>query len=284
MTDLSELLFPSDTRVVGHLSMIYNCFLDDSKDQKQEQMIISAGFFAPAKTWEALRSAWNKCLRDYGLEYFKTSEWKMLSGQFKKFSGTDYPIPRGRNAANKIRDDLHRILENATGINGIGVAVPVADYSEVREMPEAKAMGTFEGPLYHAALVAVISETLNVMRNHAGSNMAAFVHDDGDDFDELRAVYKGFIKTNRYWAKYAGGFQPLNDKKHPPLQAADMAANYALQLGQKWLSSGRAEQERQEFKKSIKWIGLWDKTHLLRLLRDQYKHRKLPIPSVLQNV
>jgi hypothetical protein len=29
--------------------MVYNCFLDDSKDQTQEQMIISAGFFAPDK-------------------------------------------------------------------------------------------------------------------------------------------------------------------------------------------------------------------------------------------
>lgn len=264
--------------------MVYKCFLDDSKDQKQEQMIISAGFFAPDEAWQPLRLAWNKCLRHHGIDYFKTSEFRMLSGQFQKFKGIDYPRPSGSEAANEIRGQLHHLLESAKGINGIGVAVPVADYDEVREMPEAKEMGVFEGPIYHGALVAVITETLKAMRGFAGRNMAAFVHDVGNDFVELHAVYKGFMKTNPYWAKYSGGFQPLDDKKHPPLQAADMAANYALQLGLKWLSSDRSEQERKEFQQSIKWIGIWDKTYLLSLLRNQYKHKQLPIPPRLQNL
>jgi hypothetical protein len=282
MTDLSDLLFPSDLGVTGHLCMVYNCFLDDSKDQTQKQMIISAGFFAPAKAWEPLRLAWNKCLRDHGLEYFKTSEWKMLSGEFQKFKSSNYPIPSGREAANKVRDELHHILENAQGVQGIGMALPVADYHEVRDMPESKII--FNGNLYHWALVQVIAKTLKVISKFAGKNMAAFVHDDGNEFPELHAVYKGFMETNPHLAKHSGGFQPLNDKQHPPLQAADMAANYALQLGHKWLSSGRLPPEREEFQKSIKCLFVCDKDYLLKLLGEQYIHRRLPLPVRLQNL
>lgn len=282
MADLNELLFPPDIGVTGQLCMVYNCFLDDSKDKTQQQMIISAGFFAPVQAWQPLRLAWRKCLRDHGLEYFKTSEWRMLTDQFQKYKGAAYPIPTGREAANKVREELHLILENARGINGIGFGVPVADYNEVRDIPESKII--FNGELYHWALVQVMAETVRAVRTFAGRHMVAFVHDDGNDFAEMHEVYKGFMKTNPHWAKYSGGFQPLDDKQHPELQAADMAANYALQLGLKWLSNGRLTQEREQFQKSIKCLFVCDKTYLLRLLRDQYKHKKLPIPPSLENL
>jgi hypothetical protein len=282
MGDLHDLVFPSETGVTGQLCMIYNCFLDDSKDQKQQQMIISAGFFASNLTWAPLRSAWNKCLRGHGLNYFKTSEWRGLSGEFQKYKSANYPIPTGRDAANRVRDELLRILENTTGINGIGMAIPVGDYNEVRDMPESAII--FDDDIYGWALVHVIVETLRAVRGLPGKHMAAFVHDDGNDFDELRAVYKEFMKNNPYWAKHSGGFQPLDDKLHPELQAADMAANYALQLGLKWLSDGRQQQKREEFQKSMKCLFIADKLTLLKILRDQYIHRKIPVPAVLQNL
>lgn len=282
MADLQELVFPSETGIAGQLCLVYNCFLDDSKDQTQQRMIISAGFFAPEKAWLPLRLAWNKCLRDHGLEYFKTSEWRGLSGQFQKYKAADYPIPTGREAANKVREEVLSILEGAKGINGIGMAVPVADYKEVRDMPESNII--FNGDLYHWALVQVIAETVKAVKRFKGKNMVAFVHDDGNDFADMHETYKGFMKTNPRLAKYSGGFQPLDDKRHPELQAADMAANYSLQLGLKWLSSGRLQQEREEFKKSIKCLFVCDKTYLLRLLRDQYTHQKLPIPARLKAI
>jgi hypothetical protein len=260
--------------------MIYNCYLDDSKDQKQEQMIISAGFFAPMKAWQLFRLAWNTCLRKHGIHYFKTSEFRMLTGQFQKFKSAAYPIPTGRAAADKIRNELRMILDDAHGINGIGIAIPVADYEEVSQMPEAA--NIMPANPYHGALVSIFAETLKcVGRKFRGRNMAAFVHDDGNDFPELHSVYKGFMNENPHWAKHSGGFQPLDDTRHPELQAADMAANYALQLGQTWLTNGRSEPEREQFKKSIKWIGVWEKTYILKLLVEQYAHRKLPIPQTL---
>src|SRR6202043_1917909 len=111
------LLFPPDLGVNGYLCMVYNCFLDDSKDQKQERMIVSAGFFGVAKAWAQFRIAWNACLKRHGIKYFKTSEWRMLNGEFAKFKGSNYPKPIGKQAANTIRDELRNILEMAIGIN-----------------------------------------------------------------------------------------------------------------------------------------------------------------------
>jgi hypothetical protein len=283
MSELSELIFPPDMGAVGHLCMVYNCFLDDSKDQKQEQMIISAGFFAVPQVWKPFRQAWNACLRACGIEYFKTSEWRMLNGQFARFKAVDYPLPTGRQAANAIRDELRNILERfSKNINGIGIAIPVADYEEVCAMDEAHAI--IFGDPYHHALQSVIIQTLNQMKRFRGRNIAAFVHDDGNDFPELWNVYKVCMNTNPQWKKYSGGFQALDDKLHPELQAADMAANYTLQLGQQWLANGRSPVEKKEFEKSIRWIGIWEKPYILTLLRQQYVHRKLPIPERLRNI
>jgi hypothetical protein len=71
--------------------MVYQCFLDDSKDQNQSQMVISAGFFATKEDWGRLRSAWTTALRKEGIDYFKKSEYKMLEGQFKQFKTAAYP-------------------------------------------------------------------------------------------------------------------------------------------------------------------------------------------------
>jgi hypothetical protein len=47
-----------------------------------------------------------------------------------------------------------------------------------------------------------------------------------------------------------GGFIPLDDKQHPPLQAADMIANYTLSIGDKWLESDRSQVTKIEMQQT----------------------------------
>jgi hypothetical protein len=82
--------------------MVYHCFLDDSKDQNQRRLLVSAGFLGTKNDWHHLRIAWKKRLKKDGLEYFKTSEYKMLDGEFSKFKTAAYPPPTGREKAAKI--------------------------------------------------------------------------------------------------------------------------------------------------------------------------------------
>jgi hypothetical protein len=258
--------------------MIYHCFLDDSKDQKQQQMVISAGFYGTRNDWGSLRLAWTKRLREDGLKYFKTSEYKSLTGQFAKFRVD--PPPTGRDKARKLRSELQDILQRYPGIRGIGVVIPVQDYTEVCSRPES--VGVFYGDPYHRALESVMFETAKKIRAQPGRNMAAFVHDEGNEFADFFRLYQGFKKLNPKSAKVFGGFEALDDKLHPPLQAADMIANYTLGVGMKWLASGRRQQERTEMKQSIGLLGIWDTHYMLSILKSELELKGKPIPLDLQ--
>lgn len=262
--DLFDLVFPPDMGVRGYLCMIYNCFLDDSKDQNQSQMIVSAGFYGTRDDWGELRARWSKRLSDDGLEYFKTSEFKMLEGQFAKFKTSEYPPPTGRDKARSIRSGLQAIMKQIPGIRGIGVCIPMEDLEKCYSRPEFE---VFRSDPYQRALEGVMHETIGRIKAKPGRNMVAFVHDDGPDFDQLRRYYNDFKAVNPKSAGYMAGFQPLDDKKHPPLQAADMVANFTLGIGLEWLESGRKVEKLKEMESSIGKLGVWDEQYTLDLLK-----------------
>src|SRR5215467_7340924 len=140
----------------GHLCMVVQCFLDDSKDQDQSRVFVSAGFMGSKESWAELRVAWSKCLKHYGLEYFKTSEYKMLRDQFASLRTAAYPPPTGREKANKIRDSLLAIPRNMGSIKGVGCIIPVEDYTKVCARPEAKEF--FAAKPYRRALDGIFNE------------------------------------------------------------------------------------------------------------------------------
>jgi Protein of unknown function (DUF3800) len=275
--DLFDLVFPMEMGVTGYLCMICHCFLDDSKDQKQDQMVVSAGFIGTQDARGSLRRAWKKRLTDDGIEYFKTNEYKMLDGQFLKFKDeVNYPKPKGRDAARKIKADLQEIVKVNHPIVGVGIAIPISDYSLVCDRPEAQ--GVFYGDPYHRALESVMFEVAKMVRGRPGRNMVAFVHDEGPDYDSLRHVYRSFLENNPKSAKVIGGFQRLDDKLHPPLQAADMIANNILGLGIDWLSKGRPDPLKVEMKESIQKVGIWTEHYMLSILKSQLRVHGRPIP------
>ena len=96
--------------VNGYLCMVYECFLDDSKDAKQSLMFVSAGFFGTRDDWSSLRRAWNAVLKEKGIEYFKSSEYNHLTHQFANFRTSAYPPPSGRNAAKEIKGALQQVV------------------------------------------------------------------------------------------------------------------------------------------------------------------------------
>jgi len=268
----------------GYMCMIYQCFLDDSKDQTQDQMVVSAGFIGTKEAWGSLRRDWSKRLREDGLDYFKTSEYKMLEGQFAKFKDeAKYPKSegRGRDAARKIKTDLQEIVKLNHPIVGVGIAIPVVDYNTICARPDAH--GVFYGDPYHRALESVMFEVAKMVRARRGHNMVAFVHDEGPDYDSLRQVYRSFRENNPQSAKVIGGFERLDDKLHPPLQAADMIANNVLGIGAEWLSKGRPDPLKIEMEESIQKIGVWTEHYMLSILKSQLRLNGKPIPIDLED-
>jgi hypothetical protein len=77
---------------------------------------------------------------------------------------------------------------------------------------------------YRLAFQQVLAECAKVMILLGRGNIVTFGHDDGEDFHILNGLYKEFKKRNPRYQRLMADFVPLDDKLHPPIQAADVAA------------------------------------------------------------
>lgn len=215
------------------------------------------------------------------MDYFKSSEYYRLDGQFAKFKTKAYPLPKGREAAQQVRSELQAALQQHPNIHGMGVMVLVQDYRRVLSLREA--VGILPENPYHAALNSVIFETVKKVRKIPGHHMVAFVHDSGPDFDSLRSSYEKFKELNPKTGKFLGEFIRLDDKEHPPLQSADMIANYTMQLGLDGLASGDMKANVNEMKANIRSLGFWNEDYILSVLKSNLMTHGKTVPLDLQD-
>ena len=260
--------------------MVFQCFLDDSKDKHQNEVFICAGFIATKNDWSNLRSQWGSVLRKHGLQYFKSSEYKMLKGEFLRFQGSDYPAPSGRNKAKEIRNELLQIARSFPNVMGMGIAIPIAIYRKVCDRPEAKEF--FAANPYRRALEGVLKETTAQVEKLPGHHAVLFIHDEGQDWHDLEDYYHEYKRQNPRHGKKMDGFIPLDDKKHPPLQLADALANQSVVDSKVWLENGQITlEDEKEF--NLCKIGVWNEHVMLSILKHNLARRGLPIPADLQS-
>lgn len=254
--------------------------MDDSKDHQQSKMLVCAGWIGERNDWLDFCKRWNERLKVDGIGYFKASEYKMLKDQFEKFR--QFPAPDGRNAAKALRDDLLAIIRSYDNLRSVGVCIPMDEWNTVASRPEAS--GILEHP-YHRAIESVWTETIRRgFRNsptHRNS-VVSFVHDDEDDFPQLSKLYVAFKKLNPKTAKYMVGFNALDDKLNPPLQAADLIANHSLEIAMEWAENGKTEAKQSELQSSMGFLSVWREDYAKGVLHHELKRRKLPIPEDLE--
>jgi hypothetical protein len=281
LDDLYELLFPVDLKVNGYMCMIYHTFLDDSKDRGAKRIMVSAGFCGTRERWAAFRADWRQKLKEHRLCYFKSSECHSVSGQFEKLrkSGKPYATTEERKKAREIRADFLEVIRAHPFIRGIGIAVQLEDYRRYAALPRARERLPEEP--YKAALSSVMFETVRYIREACkwDTNMVAFVHDESDDFPELWKCYVGFKEMNKKTAGFLSGFQSMDDKKTPELQAADLLANHTTYLAGKKLDLRDAAVEMRE---NISMLGVWDEGFLVKLLGSTLHKRGEPLPLEIE--
>jgi hypothetical protein len=279
LEDLYGLLLLSEGSVKGCMCMVYHSFLDDSKDKGAQRVMVSAGFYAGRDDWELFRIDWKKVLKAHKLDYFKSSECHCVNGQFQHFrkSGKPYPTQEEKDEAREVRAELQFVLSQHSAIRGVGVAVKLEDYRRMAALPEAN--NVLPTDPYKAALSSVMFETVKHMRKMARHDVVAFVHDQEDDFDELRGCYLAFRKMNAKTAKFMGGFEQMDDKTTAALQAADLIANHtAFLMGQK-LDSKDAVIEMRE---NLSRVGYWDEKYIAAVLKNGLLRHGKPIPLDLE--
>ena len=258
--------------------MLYHSFLDDSHDRGAKRIMVSAGFCGTRERWAAFRADWRLKLKEHHLCYFKSSECHSVSGQFAKLrkSGKSFATTEERARAREIRSDFLSIIRAHPFIRGIGIAVQLDDYRRYVALPDVK--DVFPSDPYKAALSSVMFEMVKFIRELFKYNVVAFVHDESDDFPDLWNCYRAFKEMNPKAAAFIGGFESLDDKKTPELQAADLIANHATYLATKKLD---LRATKVDMKENLAMLGIWDETYIKAVLRMGLLKNGRPLPLEL---
>ncbi len=256
----------------------YECYLDDSKDGRQEIAYVCAGFYGTKKTWNRFNRAWDKQLKAEGIEYYKSSEFKSLTKQFARFK--KLPEPYGRETATQVKERLERIAYDCHGLHGVGVAVPKADHDAVLSHDSAELVFP-KKYIYHRAFEWTLLKATELACKSKENRAIAFAHDDEDDFNELRDLYRSFKKTNPKFAYHMCGFQPLDDKVTPALQIGDMLANSVMGTSVAFITGKEGAAQSRIFMNDQTKLYVWSRELGEKMLLREMAKRKIPVPQSL---
>jgi hypothetical protein len=183
------------------------------------------------------------------LQYFKSSHCDTLNGQFHKFRA----ISDGRAKADKVRDDLDEIIRRLKLVT-LGVILPIHVHQQMLNDPAT--FGPIPAVPYRLAFQQILAECAKAMRILGRNNIVTFAHDDGHDFPQLHEIYKNFKRKNPHLASVMADFVPLDDKLHPPLQAADVAASVTYRYAQSWAVTPNADNLKR-LRDSMYKVNIW---------------------------
>lgn len=234
--------------------MLFNAYIDDSADRNRERIVLGAAIIGGPEEWRKLGNEWNARLKIDEIAYFKASHCRSLNGQFHKWR--NLPDGEGKVKADKLRDDLDFIIRNSR-LMTLGVVLPIPFYRTMKHAPHY--FGEIPDNPYHLAFEQTIAECGKAMRLMNRNNMVSFAHDDGDDFPILHELYKLFKKhpKNRQYAHTLRDFVPLDDKTHPPVQAADLAADVVRQYAEDW-AVNPSEENLRRLRSTMYKIVIWN--------------------------
>src|SRR5437667_8497211 len=106
--------------------------LDESSDRLRRKVFVVAGYLARQAAWTEIERQWTLRLEQEcdpePMRYFSTSECMYLTGEFRRFRDPEkYPKPKGRQAADTIRDDLQKIMRVSDEM-GFALGINLKDY------------------------------------------------------------------------------------------------------------------------------------------------------------
>jgi hypothetical protein len=257
--------------------VLFECYLDDSKDQFQDISYVCAGFYGNKNAWNLFNSRWQQQLEDEGIEYFKTSECNRLKGQFARFAPLEKP--HGKNGAGLVRERLKKVMLDTPGLHGVGCAVPMADYRAVMQHQSADLIFGEKGMYYRAFEVTLHRAVRSSCKS--SNDAIAFFHDDGQDFNELRDLYRSYKKLNKIDGLHMKGFLPLDDKIHGEIQVADIFANSVMGTAVGHMTEKDGAHNSNIFMFDRSDLSVWSEELGLKILVSEMAKRKIPAPDSL---
>ncbi len=228
--DLQRALF-GDFR--GCFAMMGTAYLEESADATQSNAFVAAGFFCVDPQWKSLRRAWRRVLRPHGIPYYRTADWRSLEGSFKPLR-EKWGNERARAIADKVRSRLIDVLNGGDLLIGFGFGVNMHDFWEIDRTPDAKACRQWmrECHDYHAyGFRNVFGKIIHtVMQLGDGDNYVFFEVDDSSRFPKVKRAYDRFKRKYPELGERMLSLVPMDDKKIPELQMADLLADVGREM------------------------------------------------------
>ena len=122
---------------------------------------------------------------------------------------------------------------------------------------DAQQFGAIPTVPYRLAFQQLVAECGKAMKLLGRGNIVKFGHDACEDFDVLQRLYEGFKTQNKKYQGILWDFVPLDDKLHPAIQAADVAAYVTFKFAQNYLENPSAENLRRlkrNMYKVVNWL------------------------------
>jgi hypothetical protein len=206
--------------------VLYRGYIDDSADKRQLVAVVAGAIVAKHGEWTKFRTAWKRELTSWGIDYFKSSEYYSLSGQFERFRDkAKYPAPLGRGQARKIFDALEAVINRFPTFRALINIVPIQTYREFLANVPTAAEKLPPDPFSLALQSTVMECAFFVKERIRNGNCIGFVSDDGPHSAVYAEAYSNFKLKNPNVAAMMRGMAHLDDKKVQPLQAADIVAS-----------------------------------------------------------
>jgi tetratricopeptide (TPR) repeat protein len=202
---------------------LLGCYLDDSHDQRDEQVFAVAGFFGWSLGFIDAENNWGDCLEHHGLKYFHAVECENVKGEFQKLRPRYKTLDHQKEAAAAIRDDFIAVINEATELDGIGLCISLETYRKVLAAePNARIFlqDRHFYFAYHTLIIELVKRTEKEFRNH----WIGFVCDDYSRRDEAEAAYDQLKEKNPISARRMASMTHSDDKTVRALQMADLIA------------------------------------------------------------
>jgi hypothetical protein len=204
LAHLFEALLVPNERLFAMLSVY--C---DAAGKEQQALVAVGGMVSTAEQWRVFDCDWRRVLREFGLEYFRMSEFAHSIGQFR----TGWKNKESKRRA--LLDQLITVIADNVRF-WTGVCVLISDFDKVDADYE------LHERMYPYTLCAkgCVHQAITWYNAHHREDGIEFVFEDGDEhFPQMR---QEIVKET--------GIIPIERKKRDatPCQAADFAAYEVL--------------------------------------------------------
>jgi len=185
-------------------------FVDDSGSGGDSRCFVLAGYVSTVDKWDAFDALWIDALNTHPrIGYFKASEAESLKGQFAGFT------EQTKNTKIDILIDVIRRCAEWP----VCARLRQSDYDD---LVRGRVPKRWDSPYYFLFQI-LIGSCVTLERFHGDSEPMEFVFDSSERFDKMS---HNLVKTfyNREFFRGVINVTYRDDKKVPPLQAADLYA------------------------------------------------------------